>query len=47
MGWTMDNHLRAEFVIDALEKGNRKCCSEVVVRPYMGPIGDCFDNALC
>ena len=70
VGWAMATHLRAEFVLDALEMAIRqrrparvihqsdqssqytsiafgKRCREASVRPSMGSVGNCFDNALC
>jgi len=69
VGWAMENHLRAELVLQALEMayGQRrpskvvhhsdqgtqytsiafgKRCGEMGVRPSMGSVGDCFDNAM-
>ena len=70
VGWAMENHLRTELVLQALNMalGQRRpdavihhsdqgCqytslqfgrrCTEVGVRPSMGSVGDCYDNALC
>jgi putative transposase len=69
VGWAMQNHLRSELVLQALEMayaqrrpaevihhsdqgtqytsiafGTR--CREMGVRPSMGSVGDCFDNAM-
>ena len=69
VGWAMEEHLRTELVLQALEMayaqrcpervihhsdqgtqytsvafGNR--CKEMGVRPSMGSVGDCFDNAM-
>lgn len=70
VGWTMENHLRTELVLGALEMAyvqrtphNKvihhsdhgcqytsiafgKRCDELGVRPSMGTVGDCYDNAL-
>jgi putative transposase len=70
VGWAMENHLRAELVLKALDMalGQRRPravihrsdqgtqytsiafgmrCREAGVRPSMGSVGDCFDNAMC
>lgn len=70
VGWAMANHLRTEFVLDALnmalhqrrpdgvihhsDQGSQytsiafgRCCKRAGVRPSMGSVGDCLDNALC
>ena len=70
VGWAMENHLRTELVLEALNMavGQRRpagvihhsdqgCqytsigfglrCKEAGVRPSMGSVGDCYDNALC
>jgi transposase InsO family protein len=70
VGWSIENHLRAELVVAALEmalaqrrpsdvihhsdQGSQytsvafgKRCTKAGVRPSMGSVGDCFDNALC
>jgi putative transposase len=69
VGWAMQNHLRSELVLQALQMayeqrrpgdvihhsdqgtqytsiafGTR--CREMGVRPSMGSVGDCFDNAM-
>jgi putative transposase len=69
VGWAMENHLRSELVLQALEMayGQRRPsevvhhsdqgtqytsiafgrrCAEMGVRPSMGSVGDCFDNAM-
>jgi putative transposase len=69
VGWAMQNHLRSELVLQALEMayGQRRPgdvvhhsdqgtqytsiafgmrCHEMGVRPSMGSVGDCFDNAM-
>lgn len=69
VGWAMENHLRTELVLQALEmayaqrrpsevvhhsdQGTQytsiafgKRCEEMRVRPSMGSVGDCFDNAM-
>jgi putative transposase len=69
VGWAMENSLRTELVLAALEMafaqrapqevihhsdhGTQytsiafgKRCEELGVRPSMGTVGDCFDNAL-
>jgi len=69
VGWAMENYLRTELVLSAIERafaqrGPRevihhsdhgcqytsiafgKRCEELGVRPSMGSIGDCFDNAM-
>jgi putative transposase len=70
VGWAMENHLRTELVVGALDMalGRRRpksvvhhsdqgCqytsiafgrrCREKGVRPSMGSVGDCYDNAMC
>lgn len=70
VGWSMENHLRTELVLQALDMAlwqrrpgavihhsDQGCqytslqfgrrCKEVGVRPSMGSVGDCYDNALC
>ncbi len=70
IGWCMENHLRTELVLSALnmaleqrrpenvihhsDQGCQytsiafgKRCLEEGVRPSMGSIGDCYDNAMC
>jgi putative transposase len=70
VGWAMENHLRTELVLNALDMaiGHRRpasvihhsdqgCqytsigfglrCREAGVRPSMGSVGDCYDNAMC
>lgn len=70
VGWAMENRLRTELVLDALNMAiwqrrpdgvihhsDQGCqytsipfglrCRELGVRPSMGSVGDCFDNALC
>jgi putative transposase len=70
VGMKMDNNLRTELVLDALDTAVRQrlpkevihhsdqgCqytslnfgmrCREVGVRPSMGSVGDCYDNAMC
>jgi putative transposase len=69
VGWAMENHLRTELVLSAIERAfAQRCphevihhsdhgcqytsiafgkrCEELRVRPSMGSIGDCFDNAM-
>lgn len=69
VGWAMDNHLRTELVLAAIERAFAqrhpqqvihhsdhgcqytsiafgKRCDELGIRPSMGSIGDCFDNAM-
>jgi len=69
VGWAMENHLRTELVLAALEMAyaqrapgkvihhsDHGCqytsiafgarCEELGVRPSMGTVGDCYDNAL-
>jgi len=69
VGWAMQNHLRSELVLQALEmayaqrrpgevihhsdQGTQYTsiafgarCREMGVRPSMGAVGDCFDNAM-
>ena len=70
VGWAMENHLRTELVLAALnmaleqrrpaavihhsDQGTQYTsiafgmrCREAGVRPSMGSVGDCFDNAMC
>ena len=70
IGWSMENHLRTELVLNALnmaleqrrpenvihhsDQGCQytsiafgKRCLEEGVRPSMGSVGDCYDNAMC
>jgi putative transposase len=70
VGWAMENHLRTELVLAALDmaitrrrpKGvvhhsDQGCqytslafgsrCKVAGVRPSMGSVGDCYDNAMC
>jgi putative transposase len=70
VGWAMENHLRTELVLQALEmalasrrpvnvvhhsdQGTQYTsiafgmrCQQMGVRPSMGSVGDCFDNAMC
>jgi putative transposase len=70
IGWSMENHLRTELVLSALnmaleqrrpdnvihhsDQGCQytsiafgKRCLEGGVRPSMGSVGDCYDNAMC
>lgn len=70
IGWCMENHLRTELVLSALnmaleqrrpsnvihhsDQGCQytsiafgKRCLEEGVRPSMGSVGDCYDNAMC
>jgi putative transposase len=70
VGWAMENHLRTELVLEALDMAlwqrrpasvihhsDQGCqytsigfglrCREAGVRPSMGSIGDCYDNAMC
>jgi len=70
VGWAMENNLRTELVLKALDMalGQRRPddvihhsdqgsqytslafgqrCEEMGVRPSMGSVGDCFDNAMC
>ena len=46
VGWAMETYLRTELVLKALDMalGQRRA---VGVRPSMGTVGDCFDNAMC
>jgi len=69
VGWALENHLRTELMLSALDRayaqrhpqevvhhsdqgtqytsiafGNR--CRELGIRPSMGSVGDCFDNAM-
>jgi putative transposase len=70
IGWSMENHLRTELVLAALDMALQqrkpsnvihhsdqgcqytsiafgKRCLEEGVRPSMGSVGDCYDNAMC
>jgi putative transposase len=70
VGWSMENHLRQELVIQALNMALRqrrpkkvihhsdqgtqytsiafgKRCEKAGVKPSMGSVGDCYDNAMC
>jgi putative transposase len=70
VGWAMENNLRTELVLSALDMAiarrrpdgvihhsDQGCqytslafgsrCREAGVRPSMGSVGDCFDNAMC
>jgi len=70
VGWAMENHLRTELVLAALDmalfqrrpaqvihhsdQGSQYTsiafgmrCREAGVRPSMGSVGDCYDNAMC
>ena len=71
VGWSMQNHLRTELVMSALEMAleqrrplhgvihhsDQGCqytsiefgsrCRRAGVRPSMGSVGDCYDNAMC
>jgi putative transposase len=70
VGWAMENHLRTELVLKALDmaicrrspsnvihhsdQGTQYTsiefglrCLEAGVRPSMGTVGDCYDNAMC
>lgn len=71
VGWSMQNHLRSELVLAALEMAleqrrpsagvvhhsDQGCqytsiafgarCRRAGVRPSMGSVGDCYDNAMC
>ncbi len=70
IGWCMENHLRTELVLSALNMAleqrkpsnvihhsDQGCqytsiafgrrCLEEGVRPSMGSVGDCYDNAMC
>jgi len=71
VGWSMQNHLRTELVMAALEMAVKQrkpqqgvihhsdqgCqytsiefgsrCRKAGVRPSMGSVGDCYDNAMC
>ena len=70
VGWAMADHLRTEFVLEALDMAAEqrnpdgtihhsdqgcqytalafgKRCKNAGVRPSMGSVGDCFDNAMC
>ena len=70
VGWSMENHLRTDLVVRALnmallqrrpadvihhsDQGTQYTsiafglrCKHVGVRPSMGSVGDCYDNALC
>lgn len=69
VGWAMENHLRTELVLEALQNAitqrrpagvihhsDRGCqytsyafgkrCCEAGVKPSMGSVGDCYDNAM-
>jgi putative transposase len=69
VGWAMENYLRTQLVLSAIEHAfTQRCphavihhsdqgcqytsiafgkrCEELGVRPSMGSIGDCFDNAM-
>lgn len=69
VGWAMENHLRTELVLAAIERAYAQRCPQAVIhhsdhgtqytsiafgqrceqlgiRPSMGSIGDCFDNAM-
>jgi putative transposase len=70
VGWAMENHMRKELVLAALDmaifrrrpnsvvhhsdQGSQytsiafgKRCEAAGVRPSMGSVGDCYDNAMC
>ena len=70
VGWAMENNLRTELVLDALEMAIErrqpkdvihhsdqgcqytsyafgKRCRDAGIRPSMGSVGDCYDNAMC
>jgi putative transposase len=70
VGWSIENHLRTELVLKALDmaifrrrptdvihhsdQGTQYTsiafgmrCREAGVRPSMGSVGDCYDNAMC
>ena len=70
VGWAMENHLRTDLVLQALNMAvsqrnpesvihhsDQGCqytsiqfgmrCREMGVRPSMGSVGDCYDNAMC
>jgi putative transposase len=70
VGWAMEDHLRTELVLSALDMAleqrrpegvihhsDQGCqytsfafgrrCREQGVRPSMGSVGDCYDNAMC
>ena len=47
VGWALAGHLRAELVLEALEMAIGKRSREAGVRPSMGSVGDCYDNAMC
>jgi putative transposase len=70
IGWSMENHLRTELVLQAfnmaleqrrpenvIHHSDQGCqytsiafgkrCLDEGVRPSMGSVGDCYDNALC
>ena len=70
IGWSIENHLRTELVLAALDMALHqrrpdsvihhsdqgcqytsiafgKRCSDEGVRPSMGSVGDCYDNAMC
>ena len=70
VGWAMENHLRTELVLAAIEQAYaQRCpqqevihhsdhgtqytsiafgkrCDDLGIRPSMGSVGDCFDNAM-
>lgn len=70
VGWSMENHLKTELVLaalnmaiwqrrpdDVVHHSDQGCqytsiafgkrCRDMGVRPSMGSVGDCYDNALC
>jgi putative transposase len=70
VGWAMENHLRTDLVLDALNMAiwqrrptsvihhsDQGCqytsigfglrCRAAGIRPSMGSVGDCYDNAMC
>jgi putative transposase len=70
VGWAMENHLRTDLVLSALDMAIKRrnpegvihhsdqgCqytsvafgsrCKAAGVRPSMGSVGDCYDNAMC
>ena len=70
VGWSMQNHLKTDLVVQALDmallqrrpedvihhsdQGTQYTsiafglrCKHMGVRPSMGSVGDCYDNALC
>ena len=70
VGWSMEDHLRTDLVLSALDMAtstrkprgvvhhsDQGCqytslafgsrCKEAGVRPSMGSVGDCYDNAMC